>query len=596
MEGRTYVHNRSDLQALPKSSISHLKPIFGYLRPYGKEMAVVLLALVIAASAVLSIGTGLRYLIDEAFVNDNAKYLDIGLLVLFAIIVVLAVASYFRFYFITKIGESVVADIRRDVFRHIMKMPPGFFEVTKVGEVLSRLTTDTSVIQLVVGSSLSVALRNCIMLAGGLTMLVITSPRLSAIIAIVVPLVVLQIVRMAKKVRTLSRASQDRVAEVSSHGEETLSAIKIVQAYGREQYEFSRFSGFVGEAFNAALLRVKMRAKLTSLVILLVFGAIGLVLWLGGKDVLSGALTAGQLSSFIFYSVLVAGATGAISEVIGDVQRAAGAAERLMELLHMESNLPVQSNPVPLPDPLKGAIKFENVLFSYPARPDTAALNHINFEVKPGETVALVGPSGAGKSTILQLLLRFYDPQQGRILVGGVDVKLCDPEALRSHCALVPQEAFVFSDTAYENIRYAKPAATQQEIEEAARIANAYDFIKKLPQGFDTYLGEKGVRLSGGERQRVALARAVLRQPKILLLDEATNALDAESELLVQQALEKVMARCTTVVIAHRLATILKSDKIIVVNGGMIEAMGTHAELVKQGSLYQRLAELQFSV
>ena len=593
-EGKTYIQGAGRIADLPKGEVKNLRHVFKYLKNYVKESAIVLVALIVASSSVLGIGTGLKYLIDEGFSKQDEKFLDLSLLVLLLVIAVLAASSYTRFYFITKIGEGVVADIRRDVYKKLLTLSPGFFEITRTGEVLSRLTTDTSVIQLVVGSSLAVAIRNVIMLIGGVVMLVATSTKLTAFIAILIPIVVLQIITLGKKVRKLSRNSQDKIADLSSHGQETLSSIRIVQSFGQESGEFNKFSGFVGEAYQAAMERVKMRAKLTAIVIVLVFGSVGLVLWIGGKDVLNGYITGGELSSFVFYSILVAASTGAISEVVGDIQRAAGAAERLMELLNAKSDIEIPSMPVQLDNNFRPEVTFNNVTFYYPTRKEIPALHNISFKVNPGEKVALVGPSGSGKSTILQLLLRFYDPQEGSIRVGDVNLRDTDPNELRKYFAFVPQEPIVFSDTAYENIKYGKQDATEAEIIEAAEIAQAHDFISKLPKGYQTFLGEKGVMLSGGERQRIALARAILRDPKILLLDEATSSLDAENEQLVQQALEKIMENRTTIVIAHRLATILKSDKIIVISNGQIEAMGTHQELVKQGSLYARLAELQF--
>ena len=539
-------------------------------------------------------GIGLRELVDEGFRSGSRDLLDNALIGLLVVIVALTGATFARFFLVSWIGERVVADIRCDVFGHVLSLDPLFYEETRVGEVLSRLTTDTTLLQSVVGSQVSVALRNLLLFLGGTAMLVITSPRLTGFVFLVVPLVVVPIILLGRRVRRLSRASQDRVADVGAFIDETLNAIRIVQSFGHEQIDRQRFTGRVSDAFATAVRRIRMRAFLTAIVMMLVFGSVGVILWLGGHDVLAGRITAGELSAFVFYAVVVAGSVGAISEVIGDLQRAAGASERLMELLATPPGLVSPADPVALPQPATGAVSFEDVTFAYPSRPDTSAIQNFVLDVRAGETVALVGPSGAGKSTVFQLLLRFYDPVAGRIRFDGVDLRDADLAALRAGIAIVPQDAVIFAADAWENIGYGRPGATRDEIRAAAEAAHATEFIEALPDGFDSFLGEKGVRLSGGQRQRIAIARAILRNAPLLLLDEATSALDAESERIVQKALDHLMTGRTTLVIAHRLATVLKADRIVVMDRGCIVAVGTHADLIGQGGLYARLAELQF--
>lgn len=580
---------------LPRGNVRSLKHILGYLKPYKLSLIGVFIALIITSGAVLSMGAGVKHLVDEGFSQGNGELLDRALLVLLGIVVVLSLATYARFYLITKVGEQAVADIRKDIYNHLIGLSPSFFETRKSGEVMSRMTTDTTVLQVVIGSSLSVALRNILLLFGGITLLIMTSPKLAGYIAIMIPLIVSPILVLGKKVRALSNQSQKKVAELSSNVEETLSGIKTVQAYCRENIEHNNFSARVGDAFNAAVERVKMRSLLTAIVILFTFGSVGIIMWLGGKDVIAGNLSGGELSSFIFYSLIVAGAFGAISEVIGDLQRAAGSAEGIIELLNAESDIKDPKSPVSLPKNAKGRISFKNVTFRYPARQETKAISGVSFDVDEGETIAIVGPSGAGKSTIFQLLLRFYDTDSGTIKVAGEDIKKLSLRELRGLFAYVSQEPVIFSTTALENISYGKSDATNDEIMEAAKAARAYDFIRNLPQGFDTFLGEKGVRISGGERQRIAIARAVLRNPKILLLDEATSSLDAENEKLVQEAIDKLKVGRTTLIIAHRLSTVQKADRIIVINDGQVEEIGKHKELVKKSELYSRLAKLQFA-
>ena len=576
--------------------LGQLKHLLRFLLPYRLAIAGALVALTVAAGTVLALGLGLRRLVDEGFASGEAALLDDALVALVVVIVLLAAASYGRFYLVSWLGERVVADIRSAVFSHVMGLSPGFFEATRTGEVLSRITTDTTVLQGVVGASASVALRNLLLLVGGAVMLAVTSPELTALVVLAVPLVVAPIILVGRRVRRLSRASQDRVADVGAHVEESLNAVRTVQAFCHEDIERRRFAARVEQAFAAAIGRVRVRAALTAMVICLVFGAVGTILWIGGHDVLEGRISAGQLSAFVFYAVVVAGSVGAISEVIGDLQRAAGAGERLIELLATKSEITAPPAPKALPEPARGAVRFDAVGFHYPSRPDHAALSRFSLDVRPGEKLALVGPSGAGKTTVFQLLLRFYDPQSGRITLDGVDLRDASPRDVRARLGLVSQDPVIFAASAGENIRYGRPDARDDEVRNAAAAAAAVEFLDQLPEGFDTYLGEKGVRLSGGQRQRIAIARAILRDPAVLLLDEATSALDAESERLVQGALERLMADRTTIVIAHRLATVLKADRIIVMDQGRITASGTHAQLIAEGGLYSRLAALQFDV
>ncbi|MEQ8392937.1 MAG: ABC transporter transmembrane domain-containing protein [Thalassospira sp.] len=574
--------------------LSSLRAIIPFVTKYRLQLFGALIALIVASGTVLALGNGLRMLVDDGFADGDGALLDRALFVLFAVTLLLAGASYMRFFLVSWIGERVVADIRSAVYRHIIRLDSSFYEVTRTGEVLSRLTTDTTLLQSVIGSSVSIALRNALMFVGGLTMLAITSPKLTALVLLVVPLVVVPIIGYGRRVRRLSRESQDRIADVSAFSEETLNALRTVQAYTHEEIESTRFSGHVEGAFKTAVSRISARALLTAIVIVMVFGAVGTILWIGGHDVLDGTISAGELSAFVFYAVVVAGSVGAISEVIGDLQRAAGAAERLVALLGTEPEIRAPQNPVALPIPHQGNVSFEDVTFHYPARPDRSALEGLSLSVKPGETVALVGPSGAGKTTVFQLLLRFYDPASGVIRVDGVDIRMADPVDVRERIGLVAQDPVIFAASAWENIRYGRPDASDEDVRAAADAAHASEFLDRLPDGFATFLGEKGVRLSGGQRQRIAIARAILRNPSILLLDEATSALDAESEQVVQKALETIMAERTTLVIAHRLATVLHADRIAVIDDGKLVAIGTHQELMESSPLYGRLAKLQF--
>lgn len=576
--------------------LSSLRMLVPYMTPYRWQLVGAAIALMIAAGTVLAMGTGLRFLIDKGFAVGDPVLLDRAVVVLGGVVLLLALASYARFFLISWVGERVVADLRSAVFNHVVGLSATFFESRRTGELISRIGTDTTLVQTVVGSSVSIALRNTLMFAGGLVMLLVTSPKLAGMVLLVIPLVVVPIVLLGRRVRRLSRASQDRVADVGAYVEETLNGIRVVQAFGHEAVDRARFAERVEDAFRTAVFRVRNRAALTAIVIAFVFGAVTIVLWIGGRDVLSGRITPGELSAFVFYAIVVAGSTGALSEVLGDLQRAAGAMDRLMDLLATKAEIAAPENPETLPSPAEGRIEFDTVEFRYPSRPDQAALEAFSLTVEPGETVALVGPSGAGKTTVFQLLLRFYDPKSGVLRLDGVPLVDVDPEAARARIGLVPQDAVIFSSDVTENIRYGRPEANDAEVRAAAEAAHALEFIEKLPNGFATDLGEKGVRLSGGQRQRLAIARAILRDPAVLLLDEATSALDAESERAVQQALERIMAGRTTLVIAHRLATVLSADRIIVMQDGRAVASGSHHELLAKNPLYARLAALQFDV
>ena len=573
----------------------YLYRMLGFMKPYGLALTLAAIALVVTAGATLSIGLGVKFLIDNGLTAGDPEFLNRGLYVLIAIILVISVGTYFRFYFVSWVGERVVADMRQDVYAQVLRLSPGFFEVTRTGEILSRLTADTSLLQTVIGSSLSIALRNLLTLIGGLGLLIYTNAKLTGVVALVVPAVVVPIIWYGRKVRRLSRDSQDRVADVGSYAEESLNAIRTVQAYSHESVDEQCFSREVENAFKVAVQRIAARAMLGGVIILLVFGAISLILWAGGHDVISGSISAGELTSFVFYAVMVATATAALTEVYGDLQRAAGATERLIELLETEPDIRPPANPIAIPEPARGAVQFEGVTFHYPSRPENAALNSLTIEILPGETVALVGPSGAGKSTVFQLLLRFYDPQAGTIYIDNIDLKEADPIAVRAHIGLVSQDPVIFAANAWENIRYGRPDASDDEVRAAAEAAIATEFLDRLPEGLNTFLGEKGMRLSGGQKQRIAIARAILRDPAVLLLDEATSALDAENERLVQKALERVMDGRTTMAIAHRLATVVEADRIAILENGRLIDSGSHEALLASSELYARLAALQFS-
>jgi len=578
----------------PAAALRMIARVGRFVRPYRRQVVYAAIALLFAAAAVLAIGQGLKFVIDRGFVAGSGAQLDRMLAVMLGVVVVMAAATYARFYFVSWLGERVTADLRRAVFDHLLSLPPGYFELTRTGEVISRLTNDTQMLETVIGSSASMAIRNVLLMAGGLVMLALTSAKLTLLVLVGVPLVLVPILFFGRRVRRLARASQDRVGDVGAYVDEALHEIRTVQAYGHEGEDRRQFATRVEGAFATALNRIRQRAFLVATVILLVFGAVGVILWIGGHDVVAGRITAGQLSAFVFYAVIVASAAGTISEVIGDVQRAAGATERLFELLAIEPAIRVPEHPVALPVPARGTVRLEDVTFHYPSRPDAAALSDFSLDVRAGEKVALVGPSGAGKTTVFQLLLRFYDPQRGTVAIDGIDLREADPADVRARLALVPQDPVIFAASVTDNVRYGRPDATDDEVRAACEAAYATEFIERLPETYGSFLGERGVRLSGGQRQRLAIARAILADRPILLLDEATSALDSESERMVQLALERLMAGRTVLIIAHRLATVRHADRIAVMEHGRIIASGTHDELTRSNPLYARLAALQF--
>ena len=579
---------------LPPVRLTRRMILQDLIRPYRKQIAFALLSLVVASGSVLLIGQGLKQVIDRGFSTGSQTLLDTALLGLLGVIVVMSIATYARFYFVSWLGERITADLRRRVFGHLLTLSPAFFEKNRTGDVLSRLTNDTTQLETVIGSSVSLALRNALLLMGGLVMLAITSLKLTGLVLLSIPFVLVPILAFGRRLRKLARASQDRVADVGAFTDEVIHEIRTVQAYGHEAGARGAFNARVESTFETGVSRIRQRALLIMAVITLAFGAVAMILWVGGRDVIAGAITGGQLSAFIFYAVIVAGAVGTISEVVGDLQRAAGATERLVELLETPSEITAPSVPVALPNPASGRVTFQQVAFHYPTRPDNLVLKTFSLEVASGEKVALVGPSGAGKTTVFQLLQRFYDVSAGQILLDGIDVKQADPAAVRARIALVPQDPVIFAASVRENVRYARPEADDAAVVAALEAAYAWEFVEAMPEKLDTFLGERGVRLSGGQRQRIAIARAILADRPILLLDEATSALDSHSEQLVQQALERLMQGRTTLMIAHRLSTVVNADRIVVLQAGEVVASGTHTDLMAGDSLYPQLARLQF--
>ena len=574
--------------------IGALRALLPFMRPYGLLIAGALTALILTAIVSLTLPLAVRRVIDN-FGTEDGAILDQYFLAALGIAGLLAIGTGLRYALVTRLGERVVADIRKAVFNRVIGMSPAFYENIMTGEVLSRITTDTTLILSVVGSSVSIALRNLLIFAGGLALMLLTSAKLTGLVLLIVPAVIVPILTLGRRLRVLSRENQDWIAASSGSASEQLASVQTVQAFTHEAASRGMFSDVTESSFESAKRRITTRAAMTVIVIFLVFAGIVGVLWIGANDVRAGAMSAGTLIQFVIYAVMVAGAVAALSEIWGELQRAAGATERLVELLQAEDSVQDIAKPQILPGQVEGRIAFENVSFSYPSRPGQQALDNVTLQIEPGETVAFVGPSGAGKTTIIQLLQRFYDPKAGRILLDGHDIAQLEREAFRKHIALVPQDPVIFAASAAENIRFGRPDATQAEVEAAARAAAAHDFISGLPEGYDSPLGERGVMLSGGQKQRIAIARAILRDAPVLLLDEATSALDAESEQAVQRAVDELSAGRTTLIVAHRLATVKKADRIIVLDQGQVVASGSHDALVGEGGLYARLARLQFT-
>ena len=583
-------------QSAAKSS-ARLRPLLAlapYIARYRGRAVLALISLTVAARTTLVGPVAVRRMIDFGFTPEGIAMINSYFSVMIAVVAILAFASASRFYLVMTIGERIVADLRRDVFSHLMSLSPAFFDSARSGELISRLTADTTQIKSAVGASVSIALRNFLLFVGAAIMMVITSPRLSGLVLLAIPLIVIPLVAFGRWVRRLSRGAQDTLAEATAYASELVGAIRTVQAYTSEQLANARFGAEVEQAYEAARSSTRARAVLTAIIIFIVFTSVVAILWIGSHDVLTGAITPGRLGQFVLYTAFAAAGLGQLSEVWGEVSAASGAAERLFEILRVKSAIAAPASPRALPAPARGDVGFENVSFAYPTRPNAPAVDGVSFGVRAGEKVAIVGPSGAGKSTLFHLLLRFYDPARGVIAFDGVPIRAADPRELRARIALVPQESVVFAASARENIRFGRPDATDAEVERAADLAHATEFIRRLPGGFEAQLGERGVTLSGGQRQRIAIARAILRDAPLLLLDEATSSLDAESETLVQTALEELMRHRTTLVIAHRLATVLSCDRILVMEHGRVVEEGTHASLVAANGLYARLARLQF--
>ena len=577
-----------------KAPIGHLRALWPFVQRHRTLFLAWLLALAASSTATLALPTAFRTMIDEGFRSGSTAQVDQAFLLLFGVAVALAVFTALRFFFVSLLGERVVADLRERLYAHLVGLDLGFHERTRSGELVSRLTADAELLRSVVGSSMSVALRSSITVVGALVMLFATSPRLAAWALVGIPLAVLPVVFGARRLQKIARESQDRIADANALATETLGAVRTVQAHAREPWEIGRFASAIAVAVRTARRRIRVQALVTAVAITLFFAAITLVLWMGAHDVIAGRMTAGTLAQFVLYALIGGGSVAALAEVWNELQRAAGGMGRIGELLTERPTIVAPASPAPLPRPLQGALAFEHVRFHYPSRPDLPALEDFTLHVRPGETVALVGPSGAGKSTVFAMLLRFHDPQSGSVRVDGVDVRDVDPAALRASVALVPQQPALFASSARDNIRYGRLEASDAEVEAAARAAEAHEFLSELPNGYDEELGERGVRLSGGQQQRIAIARALLKDAPVLLLDEATSALDAQSERAVQHALENLMRGRTTLVIAHRLATILKADRIVVMDRGRVVAEGTHESLLAQGGLYAELAKLQF--
>lgn len=578
-----------------QNKLSNLMKLNSYLKPYSMMLVGVVISLILTSTSVLMISQAVRMFIDAGISQRNPSELDEALGFLLTTIFVLALFTFCRFFLISLVGERVVSDMRMDIFRHILRLSPSFFEKNKSGELMSRLTADTTILLTIIGSSFSVALRNAVMLIGGVVVLISTSPKLSLFLLILIPMIVGPIMLLGTRLRIYSRNSQDRVAGLAGQASQVLDGLKVVQAYRREAYETKRFDKMLKEQLKFAFDRIMLRSFLTVVVISLAFGGIGVVLWVGGHQVLTGSISPGELSAFVYVAIVCAGAVAALSDVVGDMQKAVGATERIFEFLAIEGDVTNPKDPKPLPKNAKGKITFENVDFTYDKSKKRKILNDVNFEILPGTVNALVGKSGAGKTTIFMLLERFYNVDSGRILFDGIDAQSLHLSDLRSQFTYVPQEAVIFAATLYENILYGNTDATKAQVHKAAEQAGCMEFIEKLPEGFDTFLGDKGMKLSGGQKQRISIARAMLNNPKILLLDEATSSLDSENEKLVQDALDKLMEGRTTIVIAHRLSTVRNADKIIVIDQGKIVEEGKHSSLIKKKGVYSRLAKMQFS-